>query len=262
MTAPHIVGPAGLLGEALAEASADLVRQLVADDDRRAAVRARRRRLRRRMGQAQPRPGDAAQRLPAPRAGHPCRHDRRRRPQAPEGHLLPGMAARAPQARRGRADHRRRRLLPRRRVHPPDGQAGQNLGHRPAVQIAGVPHGHGSRRARRPVPPPPPRGCRAVHLRRRRRPDDEGPRRRPRDQRRRPRRHGCQRGRAPRSPGHARRDQRDRPGLEPVLRRPRRPRPDRRPPRHLRRPPGPGRDDRGEPARSGLAALSHPLRRT
>ena len=39
MTAPHIVDPAGLLGQALANASPDLMRELLGDHDQRAAVR-------------------------------------------------------------------------------------------------------------------------------------------------------------------------------------------------------------------------------
>ena len=50
-------------------------------------------------------------------------------------------------------------------------------------------------------------------------------------------------------------------GVEHVLRRPGRPRPDRGPAGHQRRPRRPGRGDRGEPARRHLATLPHPLRR-
>ena len=75
------------------------------------------------------------------------------------------------------------------------------------------------------------------------------------------RRHRRQRRRRPRSPRTERRHQRDRGGLEPVLRRSRRPRPDRRPPHHHRRACRARRGGRCEPARRGLAALPHPLRR-
>jgi putative transposase len=46
-----------------------------------------------------------------------------------------------------------------------------------------------------------------------------------------------------------------------VLPRPDRPRPDRGPAGHQRRPRRPGRRHRGDPARRGLAAVAHPLRR-
>ena len=50
-------------------------------------------------------------------------------------------------------------------------------------------------------------------------------------------------------------------GMERVLRRPRRPRPGRRQARHQRCPPRSGRGDRGKPARHRLATLPHALRR-
>ena len=52
-----------------------------------------------------------------------------------------------------------------------------------------------------------------------------------------------------------------RPGVEHLLRRSGRPRPARRQAGHLRCPPGPGRGDRGEPARRSVATLPHALRR-
>src|SRR5699024_9217878 len=55
------------------------------------------------------------------RPRHTRRHHRRRRPQTPHRHLLPRMAPRTAQTRRIRVDHRRRRLLPGRRPHPPHG---------------------------------------------------------------------------------------------------------------------------------------------
>ena len=51
-------------------------------------------------GTRQPGADQPPQRLPAPRLRHPGRHPRRRDPQAAAGHLLPGVAARASQARR------------------------------------------------------------------------------------------------------------------------------------------------------------------
>ena len=79
MIAPHIVDPAGLLGEALAEASPDLMRSMLqsiinallsADAD--AVVGAE--------WDSRLRAYDAAQRLPSPRPRHPrtARGDRRR----------------------------------------------------------------------------------------------------------------------------------------------------------------------------------------
>lgn len=52
MTAPNIVDPAGLLGEALAEASPDLMRTLLQTIIRRPALGRCRRGRRRRMGTA------------------------------------------------------------------------------------------------------------------------------------------------------------------------------------------------------------------
>ncbi len=89
---------------------------------------------------------------------------------------------------------------------------------------------------RRRVPAPPAGRGRPVHVRGRRRADDEGPRRRPRRQRCGAAGHRRQRRRTPRGPGHARGHHRDRAGVERVLRRPRRPRPGRGPARHHRRP--------------------------
>src|SRR5699024_5754575 len=119
MTAPHIVDPAGLLSETLAEASPDLMRSLLqtiinellsADAD--AVVGAE---------YGRPSAGRTAQRngYRHRRPRHTRRHHRRRRPQTPHRHLLPRMAPRAAQTRRIRVDHRRRRLLPGRRLHPP-----------------------------------------------------------------------------------------------------------------------------------------------
>jgi hypothetical protein len=102
MTAPHIVDPAGLLDEALGEASPDLMRSLLqsiinallcADAD--AVVGAE-------WGPSLAGPDQSAQRLPASRPGHPGRDHRRREPQAPQGQLLPcgsSSAASAPSPR-------------------------------------------------------------------------------------------------------------------------------------------------------------------
>ena len=62
----------------------------------------------------------------------------------------------------------------------------------------------------------------------------------------------------PRPAGHLGRGRRRVAGVLPG---PDRPRPDRRPAGHLRRAPRPGRGDRRDPARGGVAAVPHPLRR-
>ena len=121
MTAPHIVDPSGLLGEALAEASPDLMRNLFqdvintllsADAD---AV--------------------AGAEYGRPSAGRSTQHNGYRHrdldtrvgtidvavPQAPHRDVLPRVAARAAQARRIRPAPRCRGLLPRRCLPPPDG---------------------------------------------------------------------------------------------------------------------------------------------
>lgn len=121
MTAPHILDPAGLLGEALSEASPDMMRHLLqtmintllsADAD--AVIGAE-------WGQAQLLPHGTAQRVSPPGPGHPGRHPGGGHPEAALWHLLPGMAAGAAQARGIGADHRGSGLLPGRGEHPPDG---------------------------------------------------------------------------------------------------------------------------------------------
>ena len=79
--------------------------------------------------------------------------------------------------------------------HPADGQAGADAGDHRAVQVAGVGDGQGPRRAGRGVPHPPV-GRGAVHVRGRGRADDEGPRGRPGGQGRGHGRHRRQRRRA------------------------------------------------------------------
>ena len=92
MTAPHILDPAGLLGEALSEASPDMMRHLLqtmintllsADAD--AVVGAE---------WGKPSSSRTAQRngVPPPGPGHPGRHPGRGHPQAQIGHVLPGLA--------------------------------------------------------------------------------------------------------------------------------------------------------------------------
>ena len=82
MTAPHIVDPARLLDQAVSDASPDLMRHLLgtvinallsAEADAVCGAE---------YGYASPDRVNSPQRLPAPRPGHPGRHDRRRDPEA------------------------------------------------------------------------------------------------------------------------------------------------------------------------------------
>ncbi len=70
MTAPRIVDPVGLLGEALSEASPGLDAFPAADHDQRVAVRGRRCRRRSRVRPTQRDSHGAAQWVPPPRPGH------------------------------------------------------------------------------------------------------------------------------------------------------------------------------------------------
>lgn len=173
MTAPHIVDPAGLLGEALAEASPDLLRSLLqtiinallsADAD---AV----------VGAEYGRP--SADRL-TQRNGY--RH-------RPMDTRVGTIDVAIPKLRRG--SYFPEWLLERRKraesalitvvadcylasgLDPPDGQARQDPGHRFTVEVAGVPDGRRAGSGRRRVPAPAPGRRRAVHVRGRRRVDDE-----------------------------------------------------------------------------------------
>jgi hypothetical protein len=62
-------------------------------------------------------------------------------PETASGQLLPGVAAGAAQAGRGRAGQRGRDLLPARRLDAADGQARAEPGHHVAVQVAGLADG-------------------------------------------------------------------------------------------------------------------------
>ena len=75
-------------------------------------------------------------------------------PKLREGSLLPGVAAGAAPAGGGGADHGGRDLLPARGLDPPDGQAGAHPGDHRAVQVAGLGDGQGPGRAGRRVPHP------------------------------------------------------------------------------------------------------------
>ena len=91
MTAPHIIDPAGMLGEALSQASPDLMRSLLqhvinallsADADAVCGAQ---------WGQQDPQRHTQAQRVSLPAPGHQGRHHRRGDPQATLRHLLPRM---------------------------------------------------------------------------------------------------------------------------------------------------------------------------
>ena len=58
-------------------------------------------------------------------------------PKLRAGHLLPRLAPRAPPPRRSRADQRGRDLLPARGLYPADGPSGAVAGHHRAVEVAG-----------------------------------------------------------------------------------------------------------------------------
>jgi len=105
MTTPSSIDPARFLYEHLQSASPDLPRSVMttfvntlmsAEVD--AICDAP-------YGLSIPDRTNGAQRLPAARVRHPRRHPGRRDPQAAVRVVLPGLAARAPPARRGRADH-------------------------------------------------------------------------------------------------------------------------------------------------------------
>ena len=145
MTAPHIVDPAGLLGEALSEASPDMMRHLLqtmintllcADAD--AVVGAEwgkpsRDRTAQRNGyrhrDLDTRVGTVDVAIPKLRSGT----------YFPEWLLERRKRAESALITDGR------RLLPRRGQHPADGQAGQDLGHQCPVEVPGVPDGRGPR---------------------------------------------------------------------------------------------------------------------
>ena len=261
MTAKSSIDPAEFLHEHLAQASPDLLRELMqgfvntllsadADSVCGAAYGARD------AGADQP-----AQRLPPPRPRHPDRDPGRGDPEAAGGLLLPRVAARAPASGRSSTDLGGGDLLPARGLHPADGPAGAVAGHHRSVEVAGLGDGPRPRRAGPRLPRTPARRG-PVHVRGRGRVDDEGPRGRPGHQDRGHGRHRRQRRRVPRDPRRRHLHQRVRGRLEHLLQGPRRPRPERGRAGHLRCPHRPGRRDRREPARRVLATLPHPLHRS
>ena len=217
--------------------------------------------MRCRVRHGQPGSGESAQWLPGAGVRHPRGHPGAGGAQTANRLLLPGLAARAAQARRAGADQCGGDLLPARGVHPPHGPPGAVAGHHRAVQVPSLGDGQGPRRPGRGVPHPPAGRGRPVHVRCRRRAGAQGPRGRTSRAGARPGRHRRQRRRPPRSPGRAGHHQRGRRRLAGLLPRPDRPRPDRGAAGHLRRARRAGGRDRRDPARGRLAALPHPLRR-
>ena len=262
MTARPSIDPARFLHEQLAQASPDLMRELLEHVHQRAAV------------------GAGRQRCAAPSTARAARTGPTAATATGTATSTPGSAPwtwRSRSCARARyfpdwlLERRRRAeaaltsgggdLLPARGLDPADGQAGAVPGHHRPVA---------SRRSRRwprtststsSSSAPDRWTTRPVHVRRRRRVGDEGPRGRPGGQGRRPGRHRGQRRRVPRDPRRPGHHQRGRRRLAGVLPRPDRPRPVRGRAGHLRRPRRPGRRDRRDPARRGLAAVPHPLRR-
>lgn len=148
MAAPHIVDPAGLVGEALGEASPDLMRQLLqtvinallsADAD--AVVGAE---------WGKPSPSRTAQRDGSRHRGLDTRVGTIdvAIPKRRTGGYFRRVVAGAAQASGVGADQCRGRLLPRRGVHPADGQTGQDVGRRLAVEVLGLPDGRRARHDR------------------------------------------------------------------------------------------------------------------
>ena len=261
MTAPPSIDPARFLHEQLAQASPDLLRQMLTTFVNALMSRRGRRGLRRRVRRSAARSGPT----PATATGTatstpaPARSTWRSRSCAQGSYFPDWLLERRRRAERG-ADHGGGDLLPARGVAPGGWRSWSSPWASPGCR---------SRRSRvmakdldeqveafrtRPLDAGP------VHVRGRRRAGAEGPRGRPGGQRARPGRDRRQRRRAPGDPRPAGHHRRGRRRLAGVLPRPDRPRPDRGPAGHLRRPPGLVDGDRRDPARRGLAAVPHPLR--
>jgi hypothetical protein len=137
MTAPSSIDPAHFLHEQLAQASPDLLRQMLttfintlmsaeadavcgAEYGTRSAERVNTRNGYR-TREFDTRAGTLDVAIPKLRAGV----------------VLPRLAARAPPPRGAGADHRGRHLLPARGEHPADGEARREPGHHPAVEVPG-----------------------------------------------------------------------------------------------------------------------------
>src|SRR5205823_6616282 len=81
-------------------------------------------------------------------------NDRCGDPEAAQRLVLPGLAAGAAQAGRGRPGHGGRHVLPARGLHPADGQAGRDVGDHPAFEVAGLADGRRARRRGGGLPHP------------------------------------------------------------------------------------------------------------
>jgi Transposase, Mutator family len=137
MTVTSRIDPARLLEEQLAQASPDLLRELLttfvntlmsAESDAVCGAA---------YGTMSPDRVNRRNGYRAPELRHPRRDLRAIGAEAAPGHLLPRPAAGASQAGRAGAHERGGDLLPARREHPADGHAGAVAGHHDPVEVAG-----------------------------------------------------------------------------------------------------------------------------
>src|SRR4051812_45277747 len=156
MTAPHIIDPAGLLGQALSDASPDLMRSLLSTV------------INSLLSAEADQVCGAEYGMPSPDRVNSRNGYRHREldtrvgtvdvavPKLRTGKLLPRVADGTTQAGRDRPDQRGRDLLPAGRLDPADGQTRPVAGDHVVVEVAGLADGHRPRRAGRRVPHPPP----------------------------------------------------------------------------------------------------------
>ena len=156
MTAPHVIDPAGMLGEALSQVSPDLMCSLLQHVIN-ALLSARLTRCAGPSGANKTRsvtpgamciatgpwtPGSAPLTWAIPQAAR---------------HLLSRVVASTPQTLRKRLDHSGRPLLLSGSIHVPYGQARQNPGDHGTVEVLGLTYGPRPGRTRGRVPSLPPR---------------------------------------------------------------------------------------------------------
>ena len=157
MTAPHLIDPTGLLGEALSQVSPDLMRSLLqhvinallsGDADTVCGAQ---------WGQQDPqrqaRRNGYRYRPLDTRVGTIDVAIRKLR----SGIYFPSVVASTPQTLRKRLDHSGRPLLPGGSIDTAHGQARQNPGNHRTVQVPDLTYGNRPRRTRRTVPQPSPR---------------------------------------------------------------------------------------------------------